>query len=207
MSKTIFTIGHSNHPLDWFLSLLSRHEITFVCDVRSFPYSKTNPQFSSDPLIKELKANKLSYEFLGKELGARSDDPKMYENGKVRYERLAETDSFQNGLRIVRDIAASQRVALLCAEKDPLYCHRMVLVGRYLDEAGIEVLHILADGSLEKQKDSLIRLSRLLNLAENDFFKSQEEILADVYAMQAERIAYDLNKNHSDILLKENGLK
>jgi len=131
----------------------------------------------------------------------------MYENGKVRYERLAETDSFQNGLRIVRDIAASQRVALLCAEKDPLYCHRMVLVGRYLDEAGIEVLHILADGSLEKQKDSLIRLSRLLNLAENDFFKSQEEILADVYAMQAERIAYDLNKNHSDILLKENGLK
>src|SRR4051812_3837741 len=102
MDKTVFTVGHSTHTQERFIELLSMHAITAVCDVRSTPFSRVNPQFNRKELKKALSAHDIEYVFLGKELGARSEDADCYVNGKVQYDRLAHTDSFKLGIQRVQ---------------------------------------------------------------------------------------------------------
>jgi len=190
MSEVVFTIGHSTHPLEHFLKLLRQHGITALCDIRSKPYSRMNPQFNRENLKESLRKCGIAYVFLGKELGARSEDPSCYARGKVQYHRLAGTDLFQQGLDRVREGMKSYRLVLMCSEKDPLECHRAVLVARHLHALGLAVQHILADGRLESHADALSRLLRQLNLPEHDLFRSPEDVLEDAYRIQGEGIAY-----------------
>lgn len=195
MSKTIFTIGHSTHSLDYFISLLNTHEITAVCDVRSSPYSRMNPQFNRENLKAALRQNRISYVFMGKELGARSDDPCCYAQGKVQYDLLAQTELFQHGLSRIQAGIKKYRIALMCAEKDPLDCHRTILVSRYLEEnLNLEVQHILADGQLEKHSNTLDRLLYNLKLPSQDIFRTHDVVLADAYRIQGQKIAYAINE-------------
>jgi uncharacterized protein (DUF488 family) len=187
---SVFTIGHSTHPIDRFVALLQQHGITAVCDVRSTPFSRFNPQFNRDALQKSLQAAGIAYVFLGKELGARSGDPACYENGRVQYDRLASTALFQEGLDRVRGGTQQYRIVLLCAEKEPLDCHRTILVSRHLVERGFDVQHILADGDLESHDAALTRLAGIVGIPANDLVHSREEILEEMYRRQAERIAY-----------------
>lgn len=191
MSYTIFTIGHSTHPIDRFITLLKQHGITALCDVRSKPYSRMNPQFNRETLKQTLIANNIEYVFLGKELGARSDDPSCYVCGKVRYDLLAQTGLFQNGLDRIRKGIQQYRLALMCAEKDPLECHRTILVARYLEVLGIAVAHIREDGSVENHSHAISRLLQQLKLSEHDMFRSRDEVIDDAYRLQGERIAYE----------------
>jgi uncharacterized protein (DUF488 family) len=193
MPDTVFTIGHSTHPQERFIALLRQHGITALCDVRSKPYSRMNPQFNREELETALLEQGIQYRFLGKELGARSDDPHCYEGGKVQYDRLAQTDLFKHGLkRVFRGMKDGFRIALMCAEKEPLECHRTILVARHLAARGVDVAHILADGRLESHDAALNRLARMVNLPEQDMFHSREELLADAYRRQGERIAYEV---------------
>jgi uncharacterized protein (DUF488 family) len=191
MAETIFTIGHSTHTQEYFIGLLLRHGITALCDVRSKPYSRMNPQFNREELKKSLQEGGITYVFLGKELGARSEDPTCYENGKVQYDRLAHTDLFRVGLDRVQKGMKDYRIALMCAEKEPLECHRTILVARHLAALGLDVQHIHADGRLEDHAAAVSRLKRMLKLPEDDMFRSSEEVLADAYHLQEDRIAYD----------------
>ncbi len=186
----VFTIGHSTHPIAHFLTLLRDHDITAVADVRSSPYSRMNPQFNREKLQRELQAAGIAYVFLGKELGARSEDPACYEGGQVRYERLAKTELFKQGLQRVMKGAESHRVALMCAEKEPLDCHRTLLVSRALDASGVHVEHIRADGSLEPHSDAMRRLLVLTGMPATDMFRSEEEQIAEACARQEKKIAY-----------------
>jgi len=139
----LYTIGHSTHSTEKFVELLSEHSITAVCDVRSSPYSKYNPQFNRETIQKDLKGYGISYVFLGKELGPRSDDPSCYKEGKVQYHKLAEADSFRHGLERIKKGMQSYRIALMCSEKDPVTCHRTILICRHLRPDEIEIRHIL----------------------------------------------------------------
>jgi uncharacterized protein (DUF488 family) len=188
----LLTIGHSTHPVDEFIALLKMHGITAVADVRSDPYSRHNPQFNRENLQPELKRNGIAYVFLGKELGPRSDDPRCYENGKVSYKRLARTALFQDGLDRVRQGMASYRIALMCSEKDPVTCHRTILVCRHLRSDGIRIRHILEDGAIEENDALIKRLMEMLRLPENDMFTTFEEMVERAYDMQGERIAFAL---------------
>jgi len=193
MAETVFTIGHSTHTQEYFISLLSLHGITALCDVRSMPHSRVNPQFNRKELEQALRAHGMEYRFLGKELGARSDDPTCYEHGKVQYERLAETELFRYGLkRVLRGTKEGFRIALMCAEKEPLECHRTILVARHLVTSGLDVQHIHADGKLESHIDAENRLVQTFKLTEDDMFCSREELLAEAYHRQGERIAYEV---------------
>ena len=193
MQNTLFTIGHSTHPQERFIALLRQHGITALCDVRSTPYSRWNPQFNREALEQALPAHGIAYRFLGRELGARSDDPACYEDGKVQYPRLAETELFQSGLkRVLRGSREFSRIALMCAEKEPLECHRTILVARRLAALGVQVEHIHADGHLESHDAALSRLARIFNLPEYDLFHSREELLADACSRQEERIAHEV---------------
>jgi uncharacterized protein (DUF488 family) len=192
MQNTVFTIGHSTHSQERFFALLRQHGMTALCDVRSKPYSRMNPQFNREELKEALLVQGVEYRFLGKELGARSDDPNCYENGKVQYDRLAETELFKYGLkRVLRGMRDDFRIALMCAEKEPLECHRTILVARHLVALGVTVEHILADGSLENHDAALSRLARMINLREPDLVHSREQLIADAYRKQGERIAYE----------------
>jgi uncharacterized protein (DUF488 family) len=173
------------------MRLLLMHGIEAVADVRSTPYSRRNLQYDRDILKSTLKSVDIAYVFLGKELGARSDDPRCYRNGKVDYELLARTEAFQSGLERVRKGAEAHRVALMCAEKDPLDCHRTILVARKLAEQGLPVTHILSDGSLETHDDAMSRLLKMLHIGERDFFRSREEALREAYKERGEAIAYE----------------
>lgn len=190
MRSDVLTVGHSTHSAATFLALLQRHCVTAVADVRSAPYSRFNPQFNREVLEQFLKEHGISYAFLGRELGARSGDPSCYLNGRVQYERLSRTELFKGGVeRVVRG-AAEYRVALLCAEKEPLDCHRTLLVSPALEQKGVDVFHILADGTLEPHQDALNRLIRMAGLPQADLLRSHEELVAEAMAIQEAKIAY-----------------
>jgi uncharacterized protein (DUF488 family) len=198
MRRVVFTIGHSTHPLDRFMALLKQHNITALCDIRSRPYSRINPQFNRENLKKSLREQGIVYVFLGKELGAQSEDASCYLLGKVQYDRLAKTNLFRKGLDRVREGMKGYRLALMCAEKDPLECHRSILVARHLEALHTMVEHILDDGSLESHGKALNRLLRQLQLPEQDLFRSREDMIEEAYRIQSERIAYDEGEASSD---------
>ena len=187
---TIFTIGHSTHEIDVFLGLLDQHGISAVADVRSTPASRFNPQFNRDPIKASLAKVGISYVFLGRELGARSDDRSCYVDGKVQYDRLAQAPAYQDGLVRLEAGRAEHRIAIMCSERDPLDCHRAVLISESLLARGIPVVHILGDGGLEPHEASRMRLRELHGLAEDDLFHSADELTAQALVRQEERIAY-----------------
>jgi uncharacterized protein (DUF488 family) len=190
MSQTVYTIGHSNATAERFLSLLDVHGIQAVADVRSQPYSRFNPQFNREELAASLKATGIEYIFLGHELGARSTDRSCYREGRAQYSLIARTPAFERGIQRVRERMENLRVVILCAEKEPLGCHRSILIGRYLHERGCDVRHILEDGSLEAHDSSLLRLLALHGMQETHLFHSRDELMAIAYEKQAEEIEY-----------------
>jgi uncharacterized protein (DUF488 family) len=194
MSGILYTIGHSDHSLEGLIDLLRRHEITAIGDVRSQPYSRRHPQFNREPFKAALREAGITYVFLGRECGARSDDPACYDQGQVQFERLAQTALFQEGLTRVRGGAEAFRLALMCAEKDPLTCHRTILVSRHLVEQGLQVEHILADGSLEPHALALTRLRQQLGLRQPDLFCSESDLDDLAYRQQGKRIAYRVDE-------------
>jgi uncharacterized protein (DUF488 family) len=203
MQDTVFTIGNSTHTQAHFIALLRQHGITALCDVRSSPYSRMNPQVNREELERALTAQGIVYRFLGKELGARSDDPTCYERGRVRYTRLAQTQLFKRGLgQLVDGMKENLRIALMCAEKEPLECHRTILVARHLAALGVHIGHIHANGELESHDAALSRLMRNLNLPEVDLFHSREEFLDEAYRRQEERIAYAAAEATNDAPVK-----
>lgn len=190
LRSSVFTIGHSNHSFEKFAALLEKHRITAICDVRSSPYSRFSPQFNREILADSLRKKRVAYVFLGYELGARCEDPDCYVQGKVQFDRLAKSPMFQQGLDRVLKGVQEFTVALMCAEKDPLECHRTILVARYLDGLQVIVEHILEDGSLETHENALKRLLRQLHLPEQDLFHSKAEMIDEAYKTQSQRIAY-----------------
>lgn len=190
MADTVYTLGHSTHSSERLVELLTLHGITAVADVRSHPYSRFNPQFNRETLRAALKTAGISYVFLGRELGARSEDRSCYEGGKVQFDRLAATAIFQAGLTRIAEGAASHRIALLCAEKDPLACHRTILVCRHLARRGLRAQHILEHGQLESHDQCLARLLAELNLAEGDLFRSHDDLIVEAYDRRGRQIAY-----------------
>lgn len=190
MEDAIYTIGHSTHPEEHFVGLLLSHGITAISDVRSKPYSRVNPQYNREELKQTLRIHGISYVFLGKELGARSDDPSCYEYGKVQYDRLAQTQLFQSGIERILIGKKKHRIALMCAEKEPLHCHRTILVTRHLVAAGGKVQHIHANGELESQEEVLRRLMLQLGMPETDMFKSRTDLEREAYERQEQRISY-----------------
>jgi len=194
MSLDLYTIGHSNHDTGRFIELLRQHGIEAVCDVRSNPYSQYCPQFNRETLEASLSQAGIRYAFFGREFGARTDDASCYRSGRVDYSRLAETDSFQSGVRRLRKAMATVRVALMCAEKDPLTCHRTILVCRRLRTETDSIRHILETGEIETRQEAEVRMMGLLKIVYPDLFHTEEELIEQAYDRQGEKIAYTLPK-------------
>lgn len=187
----IHTIGHSNHSSERFLDLLRPQGITAVADVRSTPYSRFNPQFRRERLQASLAAAGIEYVFLGQELGARSPDPACYdETGRVSYERLSQTSEFRAGIERLKAGMTRHRIAIMCAEREPLDCHRTLLVARALVRDEVPVMHILADGSVESHHHAMERLATALKIPADDLLSDPAERIERAYELRAAKIAY-----------------
>lgn len=194
MNEPVLTIGHSNHSISYFIDLLRHHGVTAVSDVRSHPYSRYAPQFSYDALREVLRGQGIAYVFLGKELGARSQNPACYVKGKVQYDLIAREPLFQQGILRIRQGIEQYCIALLCAEKDPIRCHRAILIAHHLVKNGLPVSHIHANYQLEPHDALENRLLKMLKIPEGDIFKCREDYIEDAYPIQGGRIAYQDQK-------------
>jgi uncharacterized protein (DUF488 family) len=194
MEYNLFTVGHSNHKIEYLKSLLIKNQIDVICDVRSSPYSKYNPQFNREFIKSELKKDNIKYLYLGQELGARSDNRNNYVNNKVKYSLLAKDQLFISGLKRLENGIKQYTIALMCAEKDPITCHRMILVTRELKEKNITIQHILENGTIESNSEAENRLMNLHGL-ETNLFQQDNLLLKQAYELQADRIAYQLDKD------------
>lgn len=155
----IFTIGHSNHTTEEFIELLAKHSINYVCDVRSTPYSRFAEDYNRENIKMVLIKNNLQYLFFGEEFGARREEKSLYTDGIVDFEKVAKSIKFLEGMeRIESGLNKGYRIALMCTEKEPIQCHRAILVSRNLSNKGIEVSHIMPDGSLVEHKSLELEL-------------------------------------------------
>jgi uncharacterized protein (DUF488 family) len=187
----LFTIGYSTHPWPHLLELLQRQGVTAIADVRSQPVSRL-PQYNKAELQPALIGVGIEYAFLGRELGARREERECYENGQAIYEKIAELPAFREGLeRILRGLDR-HRIALMCAEKEPLDCHRTVLVCQHLRGHQINIRHILADGETEDHSATERRLLQMTatsrNLFESDL--TEDDLLNRAYETRGRQIAY-----------------
>lgn len=157
--RCLYTIGYSTNAFDAFCARLKAHGIDAVCDVRSSPYSGYAPDYSRERLKELLSAQGIRYVFLGEELGARPKDLACYRNGIARHDLIAAHPAFARGLdRLARGVE-DYVPALMCAERDPIDCHRAVLVARHFARrSAAEIRHILVDGNSERHADFEQRL-------------------------------------------------
>ena len=183
---TVWTIGHSNHPLQTFLDLLEQHRIAVVADVRSSPYSRYASHFNQEVIRGQLQGRAVKYVFLGDQIGGRAEGEQFYdEQGHVLYGRLAESPEFQQGIRRLLDGVGTYRVALMCGEEDPTGCHRRLLIGRVLGQRGVEVMHIRGDGRLQSEEEVAAEEEfrktggqmTLFDMEETDAWKSTQSVL------------------------------
>lgn len=149
-TRTLWTVGHSNHDLETFLDLVRGSGVEVVVDVRSVPRSRYWPHFNREPLHAALERAGVGYVFLGDALGGRPEDDELYDaDGRVRYDLVARTGRFRQGLERLLDEVSRSRVALMCSEEDPQRCHRRLLVGRALADAPVEIAHIRKGGTVQ----------------------------------------------------------
>jgi uncharacterized protein (DUF488 family) len=186
----VLSVGHSTLPYERFLQLLRRVNVTAIADVRSAPYSRRFPQFNRETLSSELRADGIAYVFLGKELGGRPSEPQLYCDGIADYERMSRTVDFEKGMDRVVEGAKKYRIALMCSERDPLDCHRCLLVGRTLAQRGVRVNHILGDGGVVSHSEIEDKLLELSRRDTEDFFASRAERLAVAYRERARKVAF-----------------
>jgi uncharacterized protein (DUF488 family) len=148
-TAALWTVGHSNHPLERFIALLRGQRIEFAVDVRSYPYSRYAPQFNREELQRALRAHGIGYVFLGDALGGRPSQPDQYDGeGHAMYGEMSREPSFRAAIDRLVAGAHEHRLVIMCSEAEPRDCHRRLLVGKVLTDHGAELRHILRDGTL-----------------------------------------------------------
>jgi uncharacterized protein (DUF488 family) len=191
-SRRILTIGHSNHGLDKFVDLVRGAGARTVVDVRSIPASQFAPHFNRGRLEEALPAKDLGYLFLGDELGGRPTDPALYSGDRADYDKMAKAESFMAGIATVLEEASRLPVALMCTERDPLNCHRCLLIGRHLAAGGHAVDHILPSGEIESHAEAEARLVNLEGVG--GLLGSPAERLDEAYRRRAHKTAFAVPK-------------
>lgn len=150
MAISIWSIGHSTHPLAEFIALLKAHQITRIADIRTVPKSRRNPQFGTEALAESLPERGIAYRHhpgLGGWRKAAKDSPNgAWRNESFRgYADYAMTPEFIEAVGELRELAARERTAMMCSEALWWRCHRRIVADR-LVTGGDTVCHIGSDG-------------------------------------------------------------
>ena len=193
--KTLFTVGHSNWDFPELSKLLKKAQVELLVDVRSTPRSSRFPQFCQPGLDALLEAEGISYLFLGEELGGRPDDPDAYRSdGLVDYKARRKSYAFRAGIERLLKELETRSVALMCAEEDPLECHRFLMICPEIVALGVQPLHLRKGTGPERQEvleNRLLISNGFSSVASNTLFpEAREEAMEKAYALQAEKAAF-----------------
>lgn len=145
-NRVIYTIGHSNHPIEYFLELLQAYEIESVVDVRRFPFSRRNPQFNRDRLAASLQETNINYVWMGEALGG-------FRSGS--HDEHMRSDVFEAGVEHLKQHSAARRTAFMCSERLFTNCHRRFIADE-LSRDGWHVLHIVEQGEVYEHQGALL---------------------------------------------------
>lgn len=144
---TVYTVGHSNLSSEQLLTLLQHHGIEIIVDIRAYPGSKRFPQFHQEALRSSVETSGRVYHWAGRQLGGMrkllgvSRHKALQSESFQAFADYMETDAFQKAVVQLINMAAQEKVALLCAERSAQNCHRS-LISDYLVLKGVRVLHI-----------------------------------------------------------------
>jgi uncharacterized protein (DUF488 family) len=190
----IYTIGHSTHPIEHFLLLLETHRVNCIVDVRSIAASRFNPQYNKKALQNTLSERQIVYMHFEKEFGARQTDPAILNNsGQVDFEKVRQSKNFLNGIQRLKDGATKgYTIALMCAEAEPLDCHRFGMITPALKDAGFDARHILKDNtvvSTEELENNLLEKFRK-KIPQTDLYLDRNEKLKRAFQLLNEKIGY-----------------
>ncbi len=204
MSHQLFTLGHSAMEFPTFLRILQKSEIGVLADVRSNPRSQRFPHFDQIELQGALPSAGIRYIFLGDELGGRPEDPKYYRSdGLVDYRARRKSRSFADGIQRVLSELERTSLVLICAEEDPLNCHRFLMICPELLALGIEPVHIRKGGIRESQRtaeDRLLRTQKMAAVAGASLFpQDRGDALEAAYLAQSQTYAFRIDPGELDI--------
>ena len=203
MNNVLMSIGHSQHQVEYFVYLLKTHEVNYVIDVRSTPYSQFAPDYNRENIKNILKDNAIEYAFMGAFFGARPKDSSLYlPDGYLNFRKVEDSLKFKKGFNnVVKGVDRGYRIAFMCTEKDPIECHRAILVTYAFYKAGYSIEHIMPDNTVQTQQDINKRLLDMyypernqLSLFESENL-SAEQYLVEAYKKQNQKIGYHLEKN------------
>lgn len=188
--KKCFTIGYGNYSIDLFIGFLQQVGIDTIVDVRSSPYSQYNPYYNRDNLEKYLGKNQIGYSFMGDLIGGRYSNPSLlFPDGRVNYQKVQNTELFQEGINQLLSILASgKKIALMCSEKEPERCHRFALISRVLQSKGVKVFHIRPEIKLQANEDLEKELIRTT-------FDNRQVSITDEPVNPVESMYENLNKS------------
>ena len=141
---------------------------------------------------------------MGDCLGGRPDDPNCFKDGQAQYDRVAQLPTFIKGLERLQQGIEDYRIALMCSEKDPITCHRMLLVSRQLSLRKVDVQHILADGEIESQQKAEFRMMAATGVPQNDLFEPFLELLNRAYLLQSQKCAFAFREESAPFAISGN---
>lgn len=194
---TVYTVGHSNHSLNYFMELIKDFSVNCIVDVRSVPASSYNPQFNKESLQLSLKDNDILYMYFGNEFGARHTEFELLNAfGKVDFEKVRNTKKFLSGVeRLKSGLDKGYNISLMCSEADPFECHRFSMISYYLARNNFKVMHILKDKTMvtndELEEKLLVKYRK--QLPKSNLFQviSDQEQLNLAYRLHNLEVAFD----------------
>lgn len=202
--KEIYTIGYSGFKIEDFINTLKKYNINSVIDVRSNPHSQFYVDYNKENLENTLKTNKIIYRNYKDEFGARQEDKSFYTNGCLNFKAFSQSKIFQSGLKkIINAMPLGYTFVLMCSEKEPIRCHRNIMVARVFFEQGYEVKNILSDGTyvtqdeIEKELVNIYYPNReQLSLLSEPL--TWNEMVENCYKLQNHKIGYRINDNERE---------
>ena len=201
MVNTVYTIGYSGFSIEDFIATLKLYNVSVVVDVRSSPFSNYFPEYNKDSLEIILKTHGIHYRNYADSFGARQNDRKYYcREGYLDFDVFSKSEAFLKGFtKMCNSMEQNYIFALMCAEKDPICCHRTILVGRTFFERGYNVVHLLANGSTTTQKEINTRLLEKYypdrdQMTLFDAPQDEKTLLREAYKKQNAEIGYRLEE-------------
>jgi len=185
--KKVFTIGYVSYQPDEMAKVLLSFGVSCLIDIRSNPHSAYYTQYNREVFSETLKQHGIIYRNYAYEFGARQEDPRYYtKEGYLDFSKYTQSEQFQQGVRkIETGIQMGYVFALMCAEKDPMTCHRAIMIGKALKEQGFIVKHIIYPNQIETQQEMEQR-----GIGDQLSFFSDEQRIEDFYQEQNRKIGY-----------------
>lgn len=198
----LYTIGHSSYDKEKFLKLIKDYNINYLLDVRSTPYSKYAPQYNADVIRMYLEANSVHYVSMGKRFGARQKDMSLYdEDGILDFSKTRQTVFFQNAVgSVLKGLNSGSNIVLMCTEKNPIECHRTILISKAFYDIDVPVQHILSNGKYITQENinnELLNMyfpdrAQMTLLDMVNGLRDDKELLEEAYRKRNKEIGYHI---------------